>query len=236
MKFLEIMGARLIVDEQNELQEMNFSGIQKQPKALRFIAKIISYIFHPIFIPVYVAWFLVNIQPYLFAGFTEWRKTLLMIQFLIMYAFFPLVTTFLLKGLGFIKSIYLKTQRDRIIPYVICMIYYFWVWYVLNNQPEYPKAIVQFALAIFIASIGGLLVNNNIKVSMHAISVGVMCTFMMTLALSQEINFGAYVAVSLLITGIVCTARFIASDHTQKEIYIGLLVGVVSQLIANWFR
>jgi len=229
------MGIRMAVDTQNELNEINSPELPKQPGAVRFIAKIISYIFHPVFIPVYVAWFLINIQPYLFASFTEWRKTTTMIQFLVMYSFFPLVTTFLLKGLGFISSIHLKTQRDRIIPYVICMIYYFWVWYVLYKQPEYPQAIVQFSLAIFIASIGGLLANNYIKVSMHAISVGVLSIFMMTLALSQEINFGVYVSITLLITGLVCTSRFIASDHTQQEVYIGLLIGMASQSIANWF-
>jgi hypothetical protein len=225
------MSTRLVVNKQNELQEM----MPTHSKAMKLAAKIVSYIFHPVFIPVYVAWFLINIQPYLFAGFSDWRKTTTMIQFLVMYSFFPLVTTFLLKGLGFIRSIYLKTRRDRIIPYVICMIYYFWVWYVLYKQPEYPLPIVHFSLAIFIASIGGLMANNYIKVSMHAISVGVMSAFMMSIAFSQGINFGAYISVSLLIAGLVCTARFIASDHTQKEVYVGLLIGIVSQLLANWF-
>ncbi len=229
------MSTRMAVDNQNEFKEISSPEMTEQPKVLKIAAKIISYIFHPVFIPVYVAWFLINIQPYLFASFTEWRKTTTMIQFLVMYSFFPLVTTLLLKGLGFISSIHLKTQRDRIIPYVICMIYYFWVWYVLYRQPEYPRAIVQFSLAIFIASIGGLLANNYIKVSMHAISVGVLSIFMMTLALSQEINFGVYVSVAILITGLVCTARFIASDHSQEEVYVGLIIGIASQLIGNWF-
>src|SRR5678809_1290490 len=129
------MSTRLAIDEQHELREINISEMPSQPKGLRMIAKIISYIFHPVFIPVYVIWFLINIQPHLFAGFFSFIKVTTMIQFLLMYAFFPIITTLLLKGLGFINSIYLKTQRDRIIPYVACMIYYFWVWWVLHNQP-----------------------------------------------------------------------------------------------------
>ena len=45
---------------------------------------------------------------------------------------------------------------------------------------------------------------------------------MMLLALTQSVSFGVYISVALLIAGLVCTARFIVSDHTQKEIYGGL--------------
>jgi hypothetical protein len=229
------MSTRLAVDDKHELKEINIPDLPPQPKIIRLSATIISYIFHPVFIPVYVAWFLVNIQPYLFADFNGWRKTMLMVQFLVTYAFFPLFTTLLLKGLGFIQSIFLKTQRDRVIPYIACMIYYFWIWYVLFRQTEFPSAMVQFTLAIFIASIGGLMANIYMKVSMHAIAAGVLAAFMMLFALSQEINYGIYAAAALLITGLVCTARFIVSDHSAKEIYIGLLIGIASQLAANWF-
>ena len=76
-----------------------------------------------------------------------------------MYSFFPLVTVLLAKGLGFLDSIYLKTQKERIIPYIACGVYYFWMAYVLRNQPEFSKEVVQLSMAIFIASSLGLLVN-----------------------------------------------------------------------------
>ncbi|HYM94682.1 MAG TPA: hypothetical protein VET23_11125 [Chitinophagaceae bacterium] len=228
------MSTRLAVDDHNELREITVPEVPKQPGVLRFAAKIISYVFHPVFIPVYVAWFLINIQPYLFAGFNAMEKTLMLIRFITVYAFFPLISVLLLKALGFISSTYLKTQRDRIIPYIICMIYYFSLWFFMRRQPENPPAIISFTLAIFIASIGGLMANIYLKVSMHAISVGVVAAFMLTLAFSQEINFGVYLTITFLITGLVCTARLIVSDHTPKEIYIGLLIGIASQLLANW--
>ena len=58
-------------------------------------------------------------------------------MFFVIYSLFPLVTVLLAKGLGFIDSVYLKTQRDRIIPYIACEIYYFWIAYVLRHQAEY---------------------------------------------------------------------------------------------------
>ena len=226
------MSTRLAVDSKNQLQELRET--LQQPVGIQLTAKIISYIFHPVFIPVYITWFLVFVHPYLFAGFTGQSKMIVMIQAFVMFTFFPAVTVLLLKALKFINTIYLTTQKDRIIPFIACGTWYFWIWYVWRNLPDYPREIVIFAMAIFIASGLGLLANIYMKISMHAIAMGVMITFVLLLAFNQAIPFGIYISAALLIAGVVCTARFIVSDHTQKEVYAGLLVGIVSQLIARW--
>ena len=228
------MDSQLIVDEKNNLLQVR-SLKEKQPASLRIAAKIISYIFHPLFIPVYLSWLAVESQSFLFGVFSEWEKTIFISRFGVMYIMFPLVSVLLMKALGFVSSIHLNTQKDRIIPYVVCMIYYWWMWYVLHNQPEYPKQFVILSFAIFLASIGGLMANINIKISMHAIGAGIMAAFVMLLGFSQDINFGVYISISILLAGIICTARFIDSDHTAKEIYVGLLVGVLALILAVKF-
>ena len=224
--------SQLVVDDHNELQEIDIKESPKYSFALRTAAKFISYLFHPLFIPVYVSWFLVYLQPYLFSSFTKWDKALVIFRFFIMYTLFPLVTVLLAKGLGFVSSIQLKTQRERIIPFIACGMYYFWMWYVLHNQPEFPAPVVALTFAIFLASSVGLLANIYMKISMHTIGVGVMVTFVILLAFTQDTSFGIYIAVAVFIGGIVCTARMIASDHTQQEIYWGFFAGVVSQIVA----
>jgi hypothetical protein len=228
------MPEGLAVDDQSGLKIVRKTRFPKQPMGIRWVAAFISYIFHPVFVPIYVVGFLVYVHPYLFAGFSEWDKSKVMIQAFVMFTFFPVVTILLLKALKFIDTIQLRTQKDRVFPFVTCMVYYFWIWNVWRHLPDYPPASVQFALAIFTASWVGLLFNIYMKISMHAISMGVMLTFLMLLALGQAISFGMYISVALLIAGLVCTARFIASDHTPKEVYAGLLVGIFSQLIAHW--
>ena len=200
--------------------------------ALHFAAAFISYVFHPLFIPVYISWFLIYHNSF-FPAFNSNDKLILLLRFLIMYSVFPLVTVLLAKALGFIDTVYLKTKKDRIIPYVACGIYYFWMWYVLRNQ-EVPDEVVMLSLAIFIASSIGLIANSFYKISMHAISVGVMSTFILLLGFSTYLNFGPYISIAIFITGLVCTARLIHSDHSAKEIYMGLAAGAFAQLIAYW--
>jgi hypothetical protein len=228
------MGSHLVVDEENSLLEVRPQKA-KQTLPVRIAARIISYLFHPLFIPVFLAWLILKSNAYLFASFSDLGKLMLMGTFVIMYIMFPLLSVLLLKALGFISSIHLRTQKDRIIPYVICMIWYWWVWYVMNNRPEVPKECVILSLAIFLASIGGLMANISMKVSMHAIAAGVMAAFVMLLGFSQGLNFGIYISGSIFLTGAICTARFIDSDHTPKEIYVGLFIGVGALLLALLF-
>jgi hypothetical protein len=64
--------------------------------------------------------------------------------------------------------------------------------------------------------------------------MGVMLTFISLLALSQFLNFGIYLSVAVFIAGLVCTSRFIVSDHSQKEVYGGLALGVLAMGVAGW--
>lgn len=201
---------------------------------LKIVARVVSYIFHPLFIPVYISWFLIYVHQ-LFPAFSASDKTLLFIRFVVMYTVFPLVTVLIAKGLGFVQSVYLKTQKDRIIPYVACGLYYFWMWYVLKNQPVFPRFLVMLSLAIFLASSLGLIVNSFMKISMHGLSLGVMICFILIMAFSTNASFGNYIAIALFITGLVSTARLINSDHNPAEVYLGLIGGIISQLIAAYF-
>lgn len=226
------MSTGFIVNEKNQLEETRKNDLPQQPAAIRMIAKIISYIFHPVFVPVYIVFFMVYLHPFLFAGVSDENKGLTMIRSILMYTFFPIVATLLLKALDFIPSIFLTTQKSRIIPLVMCGVWYFWVWFIWRNLPEYPPVAVKFTLAIWISVSLALLANIIMKISLHAISIGVMLAFIFLLAYSEPINYGVYITVALLITGLVCTSRFIVSDHLPKEVYGGLALGIVSMLIA----
>jgi hypothetical protein len=230
------MQTRLIVDNKNQLVEENIS------LPLKWVAKIISYIFHPVFVPMYVVAFLAFVHPYLYAGFHPvLKKTAVMGAAFMAFTFFPLITVLLLKGLKFIDSIQLHTQKDRIIPLIACMMWYFWLWYIWKNFGKTANAIdmpveaVRFAFASFFSTIVALMANIKMKISLHAIAMGVMLCFICLLAYSQEVNFGSYLAIAFIITGLVCTARLIVSNHTNKEVYFGLLAGVISMLVGWWW-
>ena len=228
------MPDRLIITEENQLKEVSIPETPRQPLLVQLAAKFISYFFHPLFIPLYITYFIIQIRYYQLAGINDWVNLRILLQVFVNCTFLPLASILLLRALNFIDSVFLKTQRDRIIPYIICMIFYFWNWYVFKNNHEI-KDLVSVSMAIFNASVFGFLVNISMKVSMHAIAVGVMATFISLLAFTDSSSFSLYLSIAVLIAGIVCTSRLIVSDHSQKEIYYGFLIGILSQLAAHYF-
>jgi multidrug transporter EmrE-like cation transporter len=228
------MPDRLIITDENQLKEVSIPERPRQPLPIQLSAKFISYVFHPLFIPLYITYFIIQIRSYQLAGINDWINLRILLQVFVNCTFLPLASILLLRALNFIDSVFLKTQRDRIIPYIICMIFYFWNWYVFKNNHEI-RDLVSVSMAIFNASVLGFLVNISMKVSMHAISVGVMTTFVALLAFSDSSSFSFYLSIAVLIAGIVCTSRLIVSDHSQREIYYGFLIGILSQLAAHYF-
>lgn len=203
------------------------------PPVVRIAAKIISYLFHPLFVPLYVGVFFIY-EARVFNDRTDWQQKIIFIQFFIYYTFFPLMTTLLSKALGFVQSVYLKTQKDRILPYIVCEIFYFWAWYVFRNI-HFPREVVMFALGVFLACSLGLILNSYMKISMHTMSLGLVCTFFLLAGMFSSSSYGIYISIALFIAGITATARLIDSNHTQREIYFGFFAGVLAQVIAYFF-
>lgn len=206
------------------------SGNSEQVSFLRIPAQVISVLFHPVFVPLYIIAFLLFEHPFAFAGFPDGQKFMVLIQATAMYLFFPLVTVLLLKALKFIHSVQLHEQKDRIIPLVACGIWYFWIWYVWRNLPGYPDEAIKLALAIWICSWLALMINTKMKISLHAISMGILTGFILWLAFTENIQFGLYLSVSFILSGLVLTARLLVSDHSQAEIYGGLITGLVTMI------
>lgn len=204
------------------------------PAPLRWVASFISYIFHPLFIPLYVTGFLLFLHPHAFAGQSHYEKVMKLISIAFSVTFLPLFSVMIMKQLGFISSIKLRTQKERIIPYATVLVFYFWIWYVFKNQANVPDYFVKFLLGSFLALIVAWLCNIRWMISMHGTAMGAVVMFFLLQVIYQNDDTGLYLTIVLLIAGLVASARIIVSDHSRHEVYLGLIMGMLSQLIA-WY-
>jgi len=210
-------------------------AIEQRPKPLLFLAKFLSFVFHPLFIPTYFFLYLTQAYPYEFAGITDWQLKLRVFGVFWMTAFFPAFAVFLLWQLKFSDGIYLRTQKERIVPYIITMFFYWWMHYLSRNFPDQPIVLQFFYTGIFICSVMGLLANNQFKISMHAMGAGGLVTAVILTTLHYQKMDGIAIAASLLLAGCVTTARLLLNEHNTKEIYTGLAAGILSQLMSYYF-
>jgi hypothetical protein len=146
--------------------------------------------------------------------------------------FFPLLIVMLMRWLGFSGSLQMRTPRERIVPYIASITFFFWTWHVFRNQSDSPEVLTDMCQGMFFASSLAIVLNNFSLVSMHAIGFGGLLGLMYTL-IDRGLAESAFpMMISILITGLVCTSRLILARHTPAEIVLGLLTGLATQLVA----
>jgi len=208
---------------------------QKYHPAVVFLGKLVSYVFHPLFIPSYIFYLLIKVFPFEFAGINQWELNMKTFSVFWMTAFFPGFAVFLLWRLKFIDNIYLRTQKERIIPFFITMFFYWWMYYLSRNFTDQPIVLKFFYFGIFISTSLGVIINNFIKISLHGMAMGGAVTAIIFFSLYYNTPMSLIIIAAILLTGIVSTARLLVSNHTTLEIYTGLIVGAICQIAAYYF-
>lgn len=206
------------------------------PPATRAFAQAVSYVFHPLFIPTAVTILLVWSMPEYFASFKALSKRfpydIFYFRVVSISLLFPLLVVLLSKALGFLPSIQLRSQQDRIIPYLSTMIFYFWAFYTFKREGQAAPFFNVFFLGIFLAIIIAFLSNIFVKISMHTVGWGGVIGFLLTVMWGLQINITLPLLITFFIAGLVCTCRMILNAHSPFEVYLGLAVGILSQVIA----
>ncbi len=198
-------------------------------------AKLLSYLFHPLFIPTYFFLYLMQFYSFEFAGITDWQLKLRLFGVFWMTAFFPAFAVFLLWRLKFSSGIFLRTQKERIVPYIITMFFYWWMHYLSRNFPDQPEVLKFFYTGIFMCSVAGLLANNSYKISMHAMGAGGFVAALIFTSFHYQNTDGIAISIALLLAGFISTARLILNEHSFKEVYTGLAAGAICQLLSYYF-
>lgn len=204
--------------------------VSNQPKALQVLATIVSYVFHPIFMPTIMAMALYFFSPVSFSGIDAHTLKYRLISIVMITILFPLFSVVLMKALGFIKSIHMRDPRDRIIPLIATMIFYFWAQQVFSHLKDTPFVLKVLMLGCFWGIIVLFMVNIFLKVSMHTMAAGGMIGIILVLLYTSNVNLMTPLFAALIIAGLVGTARLILNEHRPGEIWLGYFLGIAVQL------
>jgi hypothetical protein len=210
---------------------MNEISNSTASQSLKVVSTIISYLFHPLFVGVMMGGYLIFIHPVFFQSFTPQARMLKLLAIINNNVFFPLLVVALMRALGFNKSLLLKTQKERIVPYIASITFFFWTYYVFRNQSDVPLVLVNMCRGIFYATAAALILNSYFKISMHGIGVGGLLGLMLVIMYRGELPSIVDLLVAILITVAVAFSRKIVSDHRWFDI----ISGIALQLIAIWF-
>lgn len=199
---------------------------------MKSVARIISIVCHPLFVPTLVMAFLVKFSPSLFYGLDSKQQILRIITVAYTTITFPLLTVFLLWRLQFIENMYMRNPKERYVPLIASMLFYFWVFWLFHKQFHAPSPIQVFLLGAFLSSVLTFLFNLFNKVSMHSAAFGLVSALAIYLAILGVSGSWLFLVLSLLLAGAVSSSRLFLKEHTPGQVYTGLGIGAAALLLA----
>ncbi|MFG6685001.1 hypothetical protein ACGK9U_00350 [Mariniflexile sp. HNIBRBA6329] len=192
------------------------------------ILKSISFIFHPLLMPLAGVGFYFLVSPRFTPKEIVYAKLL---SLSILTIILPVLLYFLLKTLGRVESMYLKTTNERIFPLALNCIITLIVLLRILTQSQFIE-LYFFFLGILISTMACLILAIlKFKASIHMIAVSGLFMFFIVLSIHFSININGVLALMSIITGAVATSRLHVKAHDYKELIMGFFVGVIPQLI-----
>jgi len=195
-------------------------------------AKALSALFNPFYLPV-VGLILLFMFSYL--SILPWVYKLLVVA--LVYVCTVLLPTYLIylyrryQGWSLVD---LGVRERRLVPYVIGIVCYGLCIYLmrLHHIAHLMTSIVMAALVIQVVC---ALVNLWWKISTHMAAIGGVVGAVFAFSVLFNYNPVWWISITIVIAGMLGTARMILRQHTLRQVVVGFLVGVVCSCCAIWW-
>lgn len=192
------------------------------------LLKSISYIFHPLVMPIFAVWFYFKISPRYVSEEVIHGK---LISLSLLTVALPVLIYFLLKTLGKTNSIHLKTTRERIYPLIL---YGTIIIIVLQRVivPSLSTELYFFFIGVLISNMACLLMAiMKFKVSLHMVAISGVFMFFAALSIHFSVNINSTLAFMCVVIGAIATSRLHLNAHDYKELILGVFFGIIPQII-----
>lgn len=194
---------------------------------LKKILPFFSYLFHPIFIPVYVSLFYFFLND---THYTNPEKHFAVFQIVIITILLPVLFFFILRYAGKVDSVMVSEIEQRKIPLIIqCFLI---VLLLQKSIPleQYPELHFFFLGGLLSTVLALVLLFFKIKASLHMMTISALTVFVIGMSSHNQTLNNCLVTVLVLLNAVVALSRLEMKAHTRKELVIGFLLGISPQL------
>lgn len=189
----------------------------------RFFAQSLSYLLHPAVYPVLGVLITLRLLPFHITGqVLLWTLGLV---FLGTYVI-PMAIVFWLYRAKYVSSLEMSTARDRRIPYLVGALCYYLVASTIKNLPL-PVEAYLFIISSTLVIVLHLFCLNFFKPSAHMGGIGGFTGLIFALSLQYQLNLLGIIAICLLVSGFLASARLFLKVHSVPELIFGYLSGLI---------
>lgn len=216
---------------------------------MRILAKLISYVTHPLLGVTYILLLLLAVNPFLFGVSTLEEKWPLILLVFASSFLIPALVILMMLGLEIIPSLDMPEREQRTIPLIAVGMLYLGLFAFCKNSADIPVAYTALVLGCVVGLFTGFFINLFSKISLHAIGMGgligaVLVTielfaydrFSILLPGGNELQLSLVTVLAgvLLLAGLVGTARLYLKAHVLEDVAGGYLVGFAAMAGAVW--
>lgn len=190
----------------------------------RSLAYFLSLALHPVLMPTLVLYFLLHQSTY-FAYTTPAHEKLALYSIVLLNTLLlPVAISYILLQRGWIHSFQMEKKEERIIPYIsnaLLMV----IAYYMMRQLMLPKVFQLLILGAAAAVVLAVIINFKWKISIHMIGIGCIVGTFFGLSTFMLVDLRFPIVFSLVLSGLLGTARLTLGAHQPLQIYAGFLIG-----------
>lgn len=206
------------------------------------LASIISYTFHPLFMPFLgLLFFYFSDKLLLFSfnngGVLNTSNWIIITLTFIFSLIIPISGVIYLKKTGKIDSYQMPSKEERLIPFAITLTSIFTVYYLLFEilNIEVDAIIKIFFWGCILSIMTALIITLFWKVSVHMIGIGGFTGAIFLISkLSGHVNI-IELSMAIVIAGFVAYSRLSLKAHSPLQLVIGFSIGFTSEVFCLYF-
>tara|TARA_B100000900_G_C20466058_1_gene669344 strand:+ start:57 stop:665 length:609 start_codon:yes stop_codon:yes gene_type:complete len=194
-------------------------------------AQFISVLAHPLFMPSYAFSLLMYTNPYINMMISDSTKNIVIIILSLFTIVLPILTAVILKQLGVIDNIYMKTTKERKWPFVFTLVWYYMAFQLLTKL-YIPQSFLLLMLGAICAIGLSLIITLRWKVSIHMLGIGGLIGAIIGISHRFQFDYSNLIMLLLVFAGLIGFARLKTRSHNYRQIYFGFLLGFLVEWIS----
>lgn len=187
----------------------------------------VSGFFHPIFMPFYVVLVAFLLRPIDLLFLSPAIQVYVLLQVLVMATLLPMGAVLLFVRLGKLTSVMAEERTERNLPYLVQALCLASLIFSFRNN-GLPALLIEMIIGSLVAVLAAWFINRRWKISAHAVGMGGLVGYIWAMHAQTEVLVFWPLALAVVFSGAVASARLQLQAHQPAQVYVGFLVGFVS--------
>jgi hypothetical protein len=188
------------------------------------IAKIVSVIFHPLFMPLY-GMLIIFTAPTLFWYIPFQVKKILLLVVLINNILIPVSLMPFFRYRNLISSWVIENRKERIVP-LLSVAFFYSITSVIMFRLQIPMFVKAYIFSTAFLAITVSIINFWWKISLHSVGAGALSGIVIVLSFKMMVPLAGFLIPVIIIGGLVLSSRLKLNSHNGSQVYVGFLTGL----------